>query len=178
VILFYLGLLALAEDRYVEAQQHLQESVAVFRDSGQQSDVGWPLAALGGAESRLGQLDQAQAHLCEALQGAAEVKSALNIRIVLPCAALLLAGLGQAEQAVEVYALALRFPFVANSHMCQDGVGKHIAAAAAALPPDVVAAAQERGRARDLWATVEELLVELGPRYGLRAAWPDSASSA
>jgi hypothetical protein len=29
------------------------------------------------------------------------------------------------------------------------------------LPPDVVAAAQERGRARDLWATAEELLQEL-----------------
>lgn len=32
---------------------------------------------------------------------------------------------------------------------------------AATLPPDVVAAAQERGRARDLDATVAELLVEL-----------------
>ena len=30
-----------------------------------------------------------------------------------------------------------------------------------ALPPDVVAAAQQRGRARDLWATAEELLEEL-----------------
>ena len=29
-------------------------------------------------------------------------------------------------------------------------------------PPEVVACAQERGRARDLWATVEELLEELG----------------
>jgi hypothetical protein len=31
-----------------------------------------------------------------------------------------------------------------------------------ALPPDVVAAAQERGWARDLESTVAELLVELG----------------
>jgi hypothetical protein len=29
------------------------------------------------------------------------------------------------------------------------------------MPADVVALAQERGRSRDLWATVEELLVEL-----------------
>ena len=37
-----------------------------------------------------------------------------------------------------------------------------IAAVAETLPPDVVAAAQERGRVRDLDATVAELLVELG----------------
>ena len=39
--------------------------------------------------------------------------------------------------------------------------GKHIAAAAATLPPEVVAVAQERGRARDLDATVAELLAQL-----------------
>ena len=37
-----------------------------------------------------------------------------------------------------------------------------IVAVAEMSPADVVAAAQERGRARDLWATVEELLAELG----------------
>jgi hypothetical protein len=49
---------------------------------------------------------------------------------------------------------------VANSRWFEDVAGRHIAAAAAPLPPDVVAAAQERGRARDLDATVAELLVE------------------
>ena len=37
-----------------------------------------------------------------------------------------------------------------------------ITAVAATLPPEVVAAAQERGRSRDLEATVAELLIELG----------------
>jgi hypothetical protein len=51
---------------------------------------------------------------------------------------------------------------VANSRWFEDVAGRHIAAAAAAqLPPDAVAAAQERGRVRDLWATVEQLLAEL-----------------
>jgi hypothetical protein len=75
--------------------------------------------------------------------------------------ALLLAKRGQAEQAVEVYALASRYPYVSNSRFWDDVVGKYVAAAAASLPPQVLAAAQERGRARDLWATVEELLAEL-----------------
>jgi hypothetical protein len=66
------------------------------------------------------------------------------------------------ERALDIYALASRYPFVAHSRWFEDVAGKHIAAAAATLPPDVVAAAQERGRARDLWATAEELLAELG----------------
>jgi hypothetical protein len=63
---------------------------------------------------------------------------------------------------VEVYALASRYPHVANTQYYEDIAGKHIAAIAATLPPDVVAAAQARGQARDLDATVAELLVELG----------------
>jgi len=65
------------------------------------------------------------------------------------------------ESAVELYALASRYPFVANSRWFEDVAGKHIAVAAAALPPDVVASVQERGLARDLETTVKELLAEL-----------------
>jgi hypothetical protein len=72
-----------------------------------------------------------------------------------------MAGWGNSERAVELYALASRYPFVANSPWFENVAGRHVAAAAASLPPDVVAAAQERGRARDLEATVAELLAEL-----------------
>jgi hypothetical protein len=75
--------------------------------------------------------------------------------------ALLLADLGKGERAVEIYALASRYGFVANSHLWEDIAGHEIAALAATLPQEVVAAAQERGRARDLDTTVQELLVEL-----------------
>jgi hypothetical protein len=51
---------------------------------------------------------------------------------------------------------------VANSRWFEDVAGRYIAAGGVTLPPDVVAAAQERGWARDLEATVAELLVELG----------------
>ena len=44
--------------------------------------------------------------------------------------------------------------------MWEDIAGKHIAAAAETLPSDVAAAAQERGRDRDLHETVAELLAE------------------
>jgi hypothetical protein len=66
------------------------------------------------------------------------------------------------ERAVELYALASRYPHVANSRWFEDIAGKEIATVAATLPLDVVAAAQERGRTRDLETTVQELLIELG----------------
>ena len=81
--------------------------------------------------------------------------------VILPAKSLILADQGDPERGVELYALASRYPYVANSRWFEDVVGKHIASAAASLPPDVVAAAQKRARARDLWATAEELLDEL-----------------
>ena len=69
---------------------------------------------------------------------------------------------GQAERAVELYALASRYPSVANSRWFEDVVGRQIAAVAANLPPQVAVAARARGRGRDLEATVGELSVELG----------------
>ena len=43
-------------------------------------------------------------------------------------------------------------------------VGRHIDAVAETLPPDVVADARARGKARDFEATAEELLRELKGR--------------
>ena len=82
--------------------------------------------------------------------------------MALPVAALILADEGQHERAVELYEMALRYPYVANSRWFEDVAGKEIAAIAAALPPAVVAAAKERGRARDELATIEELIAEWG----------------
>jgi hypothetical protein len=44
----------------------------------------------------------------------------------------------------------------------EDLAGERVAAAGKAMPVDVVNAAQERGRARELRATVQQLLAELG----------------
>jgi hypothetical protein len=81
--------------------------------------------------------------------------------LALPAVALLLADRGEKERAVELCALASRYPLVASSRWFEDVAGRHIAAIAAALPPEVAMAARERGQARDLDATVKELLVEL-----------------
>jgi predicted ATPase len=161
-LLLALGQVALAERAYPQARRLLQESVVDHRTGGARHDVGVALVSLGLAARGLGQLPQARQHLYEALHLATELGSCVPLMHGLPAAALLLADEGQNERAVEVYALASRYPCVANSQWYEDVAGQHIAAIAATLPPDVVAAAQERGRARDLDTTVAELLAELG----------------
>ena len=74
---------------------------------------------------------------------------------------LLLADEGDVERAIELYAPASRYPFVSSSRWFEDVAGREIASAAATLPAEQRAAARQRGQARDLAATAEELLTEL-----------------
>jgi tetratricopeptide (TPR) repeat protein len=157
-----LGRVAVVKEAYAEAQEFLQESAAVFEENGFRTFLSEGLACLGYAARGLGNIRQAAQHLHEALRTAVEIGAAWLVFAALPAVALVRADQGDAERAVELYALASRYPHVANSRWFEDVAGKHIAAVAATLPPDVVFASQQRGRARDLWETAEELLEELG----------------
>jgi predicted ATPase/DNA-binding SARP family transcriptional activator len=153
---------ALLEGRPEEASRLYREMMAVADEAGYpvlRTYYGGEWAA---AELRLGRRDTARECLCTALSRAVDGRAGTMPIKVLPTAAEWLAAEGQTERAVEVYALALRYPHIANSHWYQDVFGPPMAAAAASLPPEVVQAAQARGRARDLEATVRELLRELG----------------
>jgi DNA-binding SARP family transcriptional activator/predicted ATPase len=161
-----LGSIMLAEGAYTEAQCLLQESITTYRETDKRDELAWALACAGYAARGLGQPAQARRHLCEALRIGAETGAFLPLITALPATALLLADAGgtargEPECAVELYALASRYQYVAHSRWFEAVAGREIAAAAEALPPEVAAAAQERGRARDLWATAEELLEEL-----------------
>jgi DNA-binding SARP family transcriptional activator/predicted ATPase len=160
-----LGWVALAEGAYADAHALLQES-AVQLETSPLWALYPTLAVLGYAALGLGRRAQARGHLGEALRSTAALGSHGSLAYALPGIALLLSEEGEVERAIELYALASRHPFVAHSRWFGDVAGRHIAAAAQALPPHAVAAAQERGRARDLWATVRELLSELGEPEG------------
>ena len=123
--------------------------------------MGWALACMGYAAHRQGRLVETRRTLREALKIGAESGAFFPPITALPAIALLRLDQGEVERAIELYALARRYPYVAKSRWFEDVAGKHIAAAAADLPAGVVAAAQERGRARDLGATVQDLLAEL-----------------
>jgi hypothetical protein len=138
----------------------LQESLAIHRKIGSQRELGYLLIYLGIAECELGRLEQARPHFCEGLRSLVESRHFFAALGVLGIA-LLYARREECARAVELYALASCYPFVPNSRLAEDIVGRHIAAVATTLPPETVAAARERGRTRDLWATMEELLEEL-----------------
>jgi hypothetical protein len=111
----------------------------------------------------LGRSAEARGHICKALRILVDkggLQNDVEVLEVLPSIAQFLADRGEVERAVELYALASRYPHVAHARCWEDTAGRHIAAAAKALPPEVIEAAQARGRARDLEATVRELLAE------------------
>jgi hypothetical protein len=143
------------------AYQLMQKSAAVYREVGPKDDLGLALACLAIAARGLGDTLGARQHLSQAFEIAQESEAVPPLLWALPATALLLADEGENERAVELYAVASRFPLVAKSRWFADVAGKRLADIAATLPPDVLAAAQERGRARDLESTVLELLEEM-----------------
>jgi serine/threonine-protein kinase PknK len=159
-----LGCVALAEGAYAQAHERLWDSFEIYRGLGQQGrmGMGWCLANLSHAARGLRSPDQARQHLGQALRAADEDERPRPRIWAIVAAAMHLADLAtsspqEGERAVELYALASRYPAVANSRWFEEIAGKQIAALAARLPEEVVAAARARGRARDLVATVADL---------------------
>jgi tetratricopeptide (TPR) repeat protein len=158
--LMLLGELALAEGAFSQAAQHLEESpIAVHLETFASREFG-QLAILGLTTLGLDRRAEAREHLVAALAWAQGAHHFPGLMLSLAGLALLSASEGRVERAVELYALASRYPFVANSRWFADVVGQHIAAASAPLAPNVIDAARERGQARELDASVAELLKE------------------
>jgi tetratricopeptide (TPR) repeat protein len=161
-VLGLLGALALAEANYEEARTQCEASLAVWQQSlGHPSEFEGELACLALAAWDLGNRDGAREHLRAQIAWAQESQMLMPALFGLVAAARFLANVGEIERAVELYAVATQHPFVANSRWFGDVAGHHLTAAAATLPSAAVTAARQRGRARDLHATVSELLSEL-----------------
>jgi predicted ATPase/transcriptional regulator with XRE-family HTH domain len=157
-----IGRAALAEKRYAEAQHWLQQDLALFNRMSMTEGLNFTLVNAGLASYGLGDTAHARQHLIEALRLGLEIHNLRGAVHGLLLGALLLAGQGKYAWAVELHALAMCYPSVANSRWCEDVTGRELIAVAESLPADVVAAARARGQASDLWATVAALLVELG----------------
>ncbi len=161
--LLLLGCLHLSEGAPARAHQCLQDSLTAYQKfRGDCDDLSLVLAHLAIAAHGLRDTLGARQHLRLALEIAEESEALLSLWWALPAMALLLAGEGENERAVELYALASRFPLVAKSRWFEDVAGTQLAAVAATLPAERVAVLQERGRARDVEATATELLNWVG----------------
>lgn len=156
-----LGMAHLGLGDFEQAENWALKSVKQYRDINQQDELSLALAILVYTQLGLDQSQQAGLYLCEILQIGIAIGGVYPILYILFAAALLLVDRGEVEKAIEISALAERYPFVEKSRWFEDIAGREIAAATESLPPKVVAAAQERGRGRDFWETAAELLEEL-----------------
>ena len=159
--LLLLGCLDVAGGAFASALRHIQDSIAVYGEYGQTDDLSWGFAVLALAALGLGETGEARQHLLRALQIAVDVGAVPPLLWALPAAALLLADGGEHERAVELYALASRYPFVAKSRWFADVAGDTLAEVAATLPAERVVVLEERGQACDLEATAAKLLTQL-----------------
>jgi tetratricopeptide (TPR) repeat protein len=156
-----LGYLAVREGAFEEALRLATADTEARRGAFQEERQVEDDRLLAYAELGLGNFEEARHYFVEGLRWLTQRRRPFWMLIEeLPVAALFLLKQGKTERAVEIYALACTFGHVANSEWYDDVVGLPIAVAAAALSPEVVTAARERGRARDVQATLEELLEE------------------
>ncbi len=167
-----LGCLSVVAGNEAGAKSLFLQSVAGFREINQQDELAWALAELGKVELALGNPAAAQAQVLEALQIGVRLKSFLPLNFALPATAVLLtwqstqtddpAGRRQLqEQAVELYALAARYPSVGKSAYLDGITGARIREMTADLPADIQQAAQERGQKGDLFTAVPALIQQL-----------------
>jgi tetratricopeptide (TPR) repeat protein len=158
--LWVLGSLALARGGYEESRLAFDESIRLYAKLDQRNEQGTALATAAYGERASGNHQRAVHLLVQALL--VPVPEAYYPRITaLPVLALLLADRGDVQRAVEIYSLAIRSPYLANSQWFHHVAGRELEALMASLPPQIVATAQERGKARDLKATADELLADL-----------------
>jgi predicted ATPase len=154
------GTIAAAQGKYGEAAQLLDDAAASAYELGNLEYALDALVKLGHAASALGETQRAVECFRKALREAMEAT-------LIPFALGALVGIahlsfhdGNQEHAVELLALVLHHP--ATHHVDRVRAQDLLSRLESELPPDVVAATQERGRARDLEATVAELETALG----------------
>ncbi|HEY3229351.1 MAG TPA: tetratricopeptide repeat protein, partial [Roseiflexaceae bacterium] len=156
-----LAAIALAEGAYSETQRRGAEAISLLDVVGERWYVNWTYVLSALAERGLGNQREARRQVITALRSLLEQRTWLITFYALRTIGLLLADDEEPERAVELYALTEREETFRDSSWSFAVWRRELAAIAAMLPANVAAAAEARGRARDLWATVEELLVEL-----------------
>ena len=165
----FLGDTALAMGDYDAARDCYRRTWALYKEmtvywgevaSGEHYGVAYSLNRLGDIALALGDVDRASGYYRQALQIARDHPQVALYLDVLVSQAALLAQTGDEERVVELASLALHHP-ASHVEVTQRAQGL-LDPLQGELPPDVFVAASERGRARDLAATVEELLAELG----------------
>ena len=139
------GMALLAIGNIVDAEHFLQRSFDVLGEIQPITQTTYHHPMLGIVSLNLNKPDQAKKHIWNGLNIGMQISSAMVHLYSLGAAALYLAEQGNLEGAVEIYALASRYPEIANSQWQKDVVEGPLNKLVASLPPDIAAQAQQRG---------------------------------
>lgn len=153
-----LGEIALWMKEYEQAAEGARDSMAIEAKVAR-GFHSWELRILGMASCGLGQLQEATHYLYQALEVAVAFDQPSRLLYALVGVAMLFSAQAAKERAVELLALVLCHR--ASWQLIKDHAALFYAELKAELPPDVFAAAESRGRTRDLDQTVSALIVEL-----------------
>ncbi|MBN1666515.1 MAG: tetratricopeptide repeat protein, partial [Anaerolineales bacterium] len=135
-------------ENYAQAEDYYEESLAYSRRSGDRKSMVYTLDSLGGLALVQKDLSQARRYYFEALSIAQELEL-LPVVVDLLCGiAELLAESAQTETALELLAFAGQHP-AADRQTAAKAQGL-LESLSAALPPELAAAAQARGRQQEL----------------------------
>jgi predicted ATPase len=144
---------------YAQAEDYVREAFRVLPKGETDIDRGsWEYRNLGNAACGLGNYEDARKYLRRSLELAVSARTPSRHLLALVGVARVLAREGDKERALELLALVTHHRF--SWQMAKDQAALLITELEAELPPEVVAAAWERGQARDLDAIVTELLDE------------------
>jgi hypothetical protein len=159
--LMLLGLAELGRGVYGSAHDLLRQCLSVYQVTNVADDQLFSLSGLSHAQRGLGDTKGARHTVRMALHIAVQSRSSRAAGIALAAYVNVLLDEQQIERAVELEALVMNHPFAANSRYYQNLTARPIALHAECLPPEVVAAAKERGQARTRLATLDEVWAEL-----------------
>jgi tetratricopeptide (TPR) repeat protein/transcriptional regulator with XRE-family HTH domain len=149
-----IGEIDLVEKQLSQAQVWFNKSLDAALERNQKILVDFPIANLAYWAIMMEQPGQAREYLSKCLEHVAKMGSFRMAVHALPCIALLEADQGNIERSVELYALASRYGYIANSKWFDNLVGQQIKAMASSLPVEAREAAEERGRSLDFWEVI------------------------
>jgi predicted ATPase len=109
----------------------------------------------------LGQRDVAWQRILLELNRSLDARCYLTLLIAMAGLALLLVDDRETEQAVELHALLLQYPYTAHARWFSEIVTPDIHTAAAALSSEQRSAAEERGQMQDMWQVAAQLAEDL-----------------
>jgi len=159
VALSVLGEVANLLGKYAKAVQLGQESLTLSKRLNNRHLVAESCRVLGNATCALRDFQGARGYFQQALELFAADRLIADALYTLVGVAALLAGENDGEGALELLGFSLHHP--ASAQWTKDRANALLGELEPGLPPAIAAAALERGQARDLDASVAELLVEL-----------------